>query len=130
MSTTIGTNPSVYDPGQDITGKVSAGTVIARRFVKIAGNRTDAGNIAVTAAAAGDRAFGVAGHDAPTGQLVRVVRGASRVVRVTASGAIAAGAEVQVGPNGTAATKAAGIAVGYAITGAADTADAEISLYA
>jgi hypothetical protein len=57
------------------------------------------------------------------------VRGNSRVVRVTAFGAIAAGAEVQVGANGTAATKAAGIAVGYAITGAADTTNAENSLY-
>ena len=128
MSTTIGTNPSVYEPGQDITGAATA-AVTARRFVKIAGNRSAAGNVAVTPAAAGDRAFGVAGHDAATGQLVRVVRGASRVVRVTATGAIAAGAEVQVGANGTAATKSTGIAVGYAINGAADTADAEISLY-
>lgn len=51
------------------------------------------------------------------------------VVRVTASGAIAAGAEEQVGANGTATTKAAGIAVGYAVTSAADATDAEISLY-
>ncbi|WP_111512238.1 capsid cement protein [Mycobacterium kyogaense] len=129
MSTIIGTNPSVYEPGQDITGQAT-GAVTARRFVKISGNRTNGGNVAVTAAAAGDRALGVAGHDAAVGDLVRVVRGASRVVKVTASGAIAAGAEVQVGANGTAATKAAGVAVGYAITGAVDTADAEISLYA
>ena len=67
--------------------------------------------------------------DAAVGELVRVVRGGGRVVRVTASGGIAAGAEVQVGANGTAATKAAGVAVGYAITGAADAADAEISLH-
>lgn len=130
MSTIIGTNPSVYEPGQDITGQVVTGTVTARRFVKIGGNRTNGGNVAVAAAAAGDRAFGVAGHDAANGDLVRVVRGAARVVRVTAAGAIAAGAEVQVGADSKAATKAAGIAVGYAITGAADGADAEISLYA
>jgi hypothetical protein len=36
---------------------------------------------------------------------------------------------VQVGANGTATALAAGVAVGYAITGAADAADAEISLY-
>lgn len=127
MSTTI-TNPSVYDPGKDITAEATA-AVTALQFLKIAGNRTAGGNIAVAPAAAGDRPCGVAGNDAPTGGLVRVVRGNSRVVRVTASGAIAAGAEVQVGANGTAATKAAGVAVGYAITGAADTANAEISLY-
>ena len=72
---------------------------------------------------------GVAGNDAAVGGLVRVVRGASRVVRVTAAGAIAAGAEVQVGAGGAVSTKAAGVAVGYAVTGAADATDAEISLY-
>src|SRR6476620_3444746 len=126
MSTTIA-NPSVYDPGKDITAEASV-AVTARRFVKISGNRTAGGNVAVAPAAAGDRPCGVAGNDSATGGLVRVVRGNSRVVRVTASGAIA-GAEVQVGVNGTAVTKAAGIAVGYAITGAADATNAEISLY-
>lgn len=127
MSTTI-TNPSVYDPGKDITAEATA-TVTARRFLTISGNRTAGGNVAVAPAAAGARTCGVAGNDAAVGGLVCLVRGNSRVVRVTASGAIAAGAEVQVGANGTATTKAAGIAVGYAITGAADTADAEVSLY-
>lgn len=127
MSTTI-PNPSVYDPGADITAEAT-GAVTAKRFVKISGNRTSGGNIAVTAAAASDRPCGVAGNDAAVGELVRVVRGNSRVVKVTAAGAIAAGAEVQVGANGTAATKAAGVAVGYAVTGAADAADAQISLY-
>ena len=75
------------------------------------------------------RVCGVAANDAATGELVRVVRGNSRVVWVTATGAIAANAEVQVGANGTATTKAAGVAVGYAVTGAADATDAEISLY-
>ncbi|SKH28710.1 Uncharacterised protein [Mycobacteroides abscessus subsp. massiliense] len=69
----------------------------------------------------------MAAADAAVGQLVRVARGG--VVKVTATGAIAAGAEVQVGANGTVTTKAAGIAVGYAVTGAADTFDAQIALY-
>lgn len=127
MSTVI-SNPSVYDPGADITGQATA-TVTAKRFLAISGNRTAGGNIAVAPATAAGRTCGVAGNDAASGQLVRIVRGNSRVVKVTASGAIAANAEVQVGANGTAATKSAGVAVGYAITGAADTADAEISLY-
>lgn len=64
------------------------------------------------------------------GQLVRVVRGASRVVRVTAVGAIAANTEVQVAADGKATTLAAGKAVGYSITGAIDGGEAQISLYA
>ncbi|KUI13454.1 hypothetical protein AU191_16830 [Mycolicibacterium acapulense] len=127
MSTTMH-NPSVYAPGADITGEATA-AVTAKRFVVISGNRTAGGNIAVAPAAAGARPCGVAGNDAAIGGLVRVVRGNSRVVRVTASGAIAANVEVQVGANGTVATKAAGLAVGYALTAAADGADAEISLY-
>lgn len=127
MSTTL-PNPSVYAPGADITGEATA-AVTAKRFVAISGNRTTGGNIAVAPAAAGARPCGVAGHDAAVGGLVRVVRGNSRVVRVTASGAIAANAEVQVGAGGTVQTKAAGLAVGYALTAAADATDAEISLY-
>lgn len=127
MSTTIA-NPSVYDPGATITAQATA-AVTAKRFLAISGNRTASGNISVAPAAPVGRTCGVAGNDAAVGELVRVVRGGGRVVRVTASGAIAAGAEVQVGANGTATTKAAGVAVGYAITGAADAADAEISLY-
>lgn len=119
---------SVYDPGKDITAEATA-AVTLRRFVKISGNRTNGGNVAVAPAAAGERPFGVAGHDAAVGELVRVVRGNSRVVKVTASGAIAANDEVQVGANGTAATKSTGVAVGYAITGADDATAAEISLY-
>ncbi|EUA09562.1 hypothetical protein I546_4167 [Mycobacterium kansasii 732] len=127
MSTVIA-SPSVYDPGQTVTAEATA-AVTARRFLAVSGNRTAGGNIAVAPATAAGRTCGVAGNDAAVGGLVRVVRGNSRVVKVTASGAIAAGAEVQVGANGTAATLAAGVAVGYAITGAADATDAEISLY-
>lgn len=127
MSVTV-PNPTVYSPGADVTAQATT-PVVAQRFVAISGNRVN-GNVAVAPAAAAGRVFGVAATDAAVGQLVRVVRGASRVVRVTASGAIAANAEVQVGANGTATTLAAGKAVGYAITGAADAAEAQISLYA
>ena len=121
------TNVRVYKPGQDVTAEVSTGTVEVKKFVKIAGSRTSGGNLAVAQAAAGDRAFGVAAHDAGTGQLVHVARGG--VVKVVAAGAISAGAEVEVGAAGAAATKSTGIAVGYAVNGAADGADAEIALY-
>ncbi|GAB5904570.1 capsid cement protein [Mycobacteroides chelonae] len=127
MSTILG-NPSIYAPGADITAQATA-AVIARRFVAISGDRVPGGNIAVAPAPAGARSFGVAASDGATGVLVTVVRGASRVVKVAAGAAIAAGAEVEVGAAGKAIPKASGIAVGYAITGAASNTDAEISLY-
>lgn len=127
MSTSI-PNISVYSPGADITAYATA-TVTARTFVAISGNRAAGGNISVAPAGAGVRVAGVAKHDAATGQLVSLARGNSRVVKVTADGAIAFGAEVEVGAAGKAKTKSTGIAVGYAITGAASGADAEISLY-
>lgn len=128
MPSTIIANPSVYDPGADITGEATA-TVTARRFLAISGNRVSGGNIAVAPATAAGRTCGVAGNDAAVGALVRVVRGNSRVVKVTADGAIAANAEVEVGAAGKAKAKASGVAVGYAINQAADGTDAEISLY-
>ena len=126
MSTTI-TNPYSYAPGSDVTGEAT-GAVTARKFVKISGNRTPAGNLAIAQAAAGDRALGVAADDATAGQLVRVARGG--VVKVVAAGAIAAGAAVQVGAGGAVSTAGAGVVVGFAVTGAADAAIAEIAFYA
>ncbi|MDP7738991.1 capsid cement protein [Mycobacterium paragordonae] len=121
------TNVRVYKPGADVTAEVSTGAVAVKTFVKIGGNRTSGGNLAVVQAAAGDRAFGVAAHDAATGQLVHVARGG--VVKVVAAGTISAGAEVQVGAAGAVAAKSSGVAIGYAVNGAADGADAEIALY-
>jgi hypothetical protein len=127
MSTTL-TNISVYAPGADITGEASA-DVTAKRFLAISGNRAAGGNIAVAPATAAGRICGVAVADALTGGLVTIARGNSRVVKVTAGGTIAAFAEVEVGTAGRAIAKASGIAVGYALTGATNNNDAEISLY-
>lgn len=123
MSTTI-RNVYVYRPGQDVTA-VATADLTARRFIAISGDRSG-GNIAVAPAGAGVRVFGVAAEDAATGELVHVARGG--VVKVRAAGAIAAGVEVQAAAGGAAATKSTGIAVGIAVTGAADGADAEIAL--
>lgn len=127
MSTTR-TNPSVYDPGANITAEAT-GSITARRFLAISGNRTTGGNVAVVTATAAGRICGVAGNDAATGDLVTVVRGNSRVVKVAAGGSINAGAEVEVGSAGKAVAKSSGVAVGYALTGASNNTDAEISLY-
>lgn len=117
----------VYDPGRDITGRATA-AVTGKRFLKISGNRSG-GNIAVAPCAAGDRSCGVAKYDAASGDIVGVARGNSRVVRVTAGAALAAGDEVQAGAGGVAIVAAAGAKLGYALTAAANGADAEISLY-
>ncbi|MDV8065541.1 DUF2190 family protein [Rhodococcus sp. IEGM 1366] len=120
-------NIDVYAPGADITANATA-EVLAKRFVRITGNRTD-GNIAVAHATAAGRIFGVAKHDAKATELVSLARGASRIVKVTTGATIAAFAEVEVGTDGKAITLAAGKAVGYAVTGATSGADAQISLY-
>lgn len=121
-------NIRTYNPGDDLTAEVITAPVVANKFVKVAGNRTAGGNLAVTVATAGDRALGVAANSAAVGRLVHVARGG--VVRVTAAGVIAAGAAVQVGTGGAASTADAGVVVGLAVTGAADGALAEIALYA
>lgn len=124
-------NVGVYEPGVDITCHASA-AVTGKRFVAITGNRQTAdngGNITVAHATAAGRAFGVSKYDAASGGKVGVMRGNSRVTYVTAGGNIAANAEVEVGTNGQAVTKSAGVAVGFAVTAATSGADAEISLY-
>lgn len=128
MASTTIANPSVYTPGQDITGEAT-GAITARRFLAISGNRASGGNIAVAHATAAGRVCGVAATDAASGELVTVVRGNSRVVKVAAGGTIAAFAEVEVGTAGKAVAKSSGVAVGYALTGATNNNDAEISLY-
>ncbi|MFD6516542.1 DUF2190 family protein [Rhodococcus sp. NPDC060176] len=120
-------NIDVYSPGADITANATA-DVTAKRFVRITGNRVDS-NIAVAHAAAAGRVFGVAKHDAASGDLVGLARGNARIVKVTAGAAISAFAEVEVGADGKAITLAAGKAVGVAVTAAASGADAQISLY-
>lgn len=120
-------NVGVYEPGRDISGRAKT-AVTGKRFLAIVGNR-DGGNISVAHATAAGRVCGVSKYDAAADQIVGVARGNSRVTYVTAEGAIAAFAEVEVGTDGKAATLATGTPVGYAVTAATDGGDAEISLY-
>lgn len=121
-------NVGVYEPGRDITGRATA-AVTGKRFLKISGDRTATGNIAVSPADAAGRVCGVSKYDAASGDIVGVARGNSRVTYVTADGTLAAFDEVEVGTAGKAKKFASGVAVGYALSAAADGADAEISLY-
>lgn len=122
------TNVDVYSPGADLTAQATA-PVAGGRFVKISGNRSTNGPISVAYADAAGRVAGVAKWDAAVGDLVSIARGNSRVVNVKASGAIAAFAEVQVGADGQAVTKSAGVGVGYALTAASSGAPVQVSLY-
>lgn len=123
---------SFYEPGKNLTA-VATAAVTGKRFVAISGNRSTAsataGNLSVAHATAAGRIAGVSQADAAVGALVGVLRGNSRVVPVTAGAAITAFQEVEVGAAGVAVPKAAGVAVGYAVTGAANGTDAQISLY-
>ncbi|MDV3136748.1 capsid cement protein [Mycobacterium sp. 29Ha] len=123
MSTVIA-QPWVYSPGEAITAEATA-PVTERRVVRVSGNRTAGGNLAVAPGAAGGIALGVAANDAAAGQFVRVARGG--VVRVIAEAPIAAGAAVQVGAAAGVVTATGGTIVGHAVTGAAAGAVAEIA---
>lgn len=78
----------------------------------------------------GEAVLGVCGWDLATGNVGKVyTRGHGNVLPIIAGATITAGNEVQTDANGAAIPKAAGIAVGYALDGAASGADAEILLY-
>ena len=123
------------------TGNVSfiaEAAVTGKTFVAISGDRTggpglsaDAdNNYLVSPCAAGGKPFGVAKYDVPVGEGGGVHGQPGMIVPVTADAAIAAGAEVQVGPNGRVITAAAGIKVGLCLSGvAAQGDDAQIKLY-
>lgn len=115
----------LYYPGQAITREAS-GTIAGGALVRVSGN----GTVAAAGALALDW-LGVAAFSVSSGDQVTVYCGG--VQRVVASGAITAGAHVAAGAAGTVASvtaatsAAAGTTVGIAITGAADTALAEIA---
>lgn len=117
-----------FRPGADLTGTPTA-AVVGKRFVALSGNKQTDGTYSIAPAAAGGRVLGVAAWDGAIGSKVSVISGSGFIVPVTADGAIAAGAEVEVGTAGKAATKGTGVAVGVCMTAVADGADAEIQLY-
>ena len=87
-----------------------AGEDIARRrFVNV--NSSSEGVLAT----AGGSAIGVSMNQAADGEVLEIADG---IVMVEAGAQIVAGADVEVGANGKAITKATGVGVGVAITGA------------
>jgi hypothetical protein len=112
--------------------------VTGKTFVRISANRqagpglntsTSGGNVTVAPATAAAKPFGVASYDGAVGDIIDIQTAPGRVVPVTASGAIAAGAQVEVGTGGVVVTLASGIAVGMCLSATTDGNDAQIKLY-
>lgn len=89
-----------------ITSITAVAALTRLRFVGLTGD----------VAGAGAKALGVAEVGADLGEVASV--STHGILLVTAGAAIAAGAEVEVGANGKAITKAAGIGNGYALDAA------------
>lgn len=105
-------------PGEAVTFTASA-DVIGGRLVAVSGDRAVA-----PAAADSATVVGVAGFDAKAGELVTVYTRAGGVQRLTASGAIAAGAKVASAAAGKAQTIGSLTnAIGIALEAAAATDD-------
>lgn len=108
-----------------VTGTATA-ALVGKTFVAIAvGGRDQNPNLAT--AAAGKRAFGVAGWDVALGEKVTVFK--RGIVSVTAGAALSAGDEVEVGAAGKAIKLDTGTAVGQVLADAAIGADAAVDLY-
>ncbi|AGP31523.1 capsid cement protein [Corynebacterium terpenotabidum] len=117
-----------YNDGSDITAQATA-AVVGKTFATIAGDLTAEGLPTVKTAATGGNTVGVVKYDADAGEKVGVARGSSRVITVTAGGAITAGDEVAVGAGGKAVKAAEGaVVVGYSFNTVAAGADALVSL--
>lgn len=116
-----------FNPGTDLTAATTA-QVDGKTFLKYSG-AMKSGLIQVATADAGGAVAGVAKYDAETNDLVGVARGNSRILTVTAGGALAAGDAVAVGTSGKAVKATSGaLVVGYAVDDAADGSDALVSL--
>lgn len=108
----------LFRPGQDISAKASA-AVTGCRFVAWTGYFDTANPSTLPTAAhatAAGAVAGVAAYDAANGARFAIKRGKGVILPVTAAAGITAGAEVEVGANGQATTKSAGIAVGRAVS--------------
>ena len=122
----------LFRPGQDVSAVASA-NVTGKRFVLLTGGLlplTSAKSLptAAHATAAGPIA-GVSSYDAPSGSRFAIQRGRGLVAVVTAGGNFAALSEVEVGTNGQAVAKSAGVAVGRAWSAGSTGTDCFIELY-
>lgn len=131
----------VREPGQDITGEVTA-AIIGKRFLRISAARAykfnqlagsaSGNNHKVAAAIAGGPSVGVSKYDQPVvGGKVGIAR--AGIVVLTAGAAITAGQRIMSDATGQAvpwATAAgeANVALGYATDDAANGTDVEVAI--
>lgn len=111
----------LFEDGDELTCLTTA-AVTGKRFVAVTGNLQSDNAPTIGPPAAAGRVFGIAMYDAAAGARVGVWRGRTEVFPVTtgaASGAIAAFQELQVDATGAVVPLAAGVAVGYAVSGSA-----------
>jgi hypothetical protein len=125
------------EPGQRLPCSVRAGkAVLGKRFVKIGAdmqgdpnalsNDVEGNNYIIEPAAAGERALGVASHNAAEKKKVTVLAG-DYVIPVTAGGAIAANDPVAVGAEGKAVkAEGAAVVVGIALADTANGVDCPV----
>lgn len=108
----------LFRPGADVTALTTA-AVTGSTFVGISATRdASTGLVKVATAASASKVFGVATADIASGATGTIHRGG--ILFVTAGGAIAAGAQVEVGASGRAVTLASGVPAGTALeTGSA-----------
>lgn len=126
----------LFRPGQDVTGRVTAGSVAGKTFVKITeGTDPKTGKLlGIATATAAQGVLGVAAFDAvdyKDGEQPRcsVICGPGHVVPVVSGGIIAAFDEVEVGAGGKAVKAGAGVKVGRAWSASDGNGDVFIELY-
>lgn len=123
-----------YKPGSEVSGFATT-LIVGGTFVKVAADKTTAGDYSITTCGAGDSAMGVAINDsAPTTEpatsverRIDVVRRGA-IARVTAGGTIAAGATVGSDAAGKAVTYASGTKLGIAMNAATNGTVVEVDL--
>lgn len=103
----------------------AVGAVTGKTLVKLAAGGADQVPN-VSAAAAGDTAYGVAGWDVADGEKVTVYR--RGVLSITAGAALTAGTQVEVGANGHAVALSTGQSVGQVHADAANGEDAAVAV--
>lgn len=121
----------LFDPGQNVSATASS-AVTGKRLVDWTGylSLTTPSTLPTAAhATAAGKVAGVASYDAASGARFAILRGKGKIVPITASTAITAGAEVEVATGGKVVTYSAGVKVGRALsTGSTDT-DCFVELY-
>lgn len=121
IATPLFTNPD------HVTGKVTVGPVLGKRFVKYAAGGTMS-QLSVAPAVAGDTPAGVAAHDGVVGEVIHLIT--HDHIPVVAAVDLAVNDLVKVGAEGKADKAAAGDRpAGIVVVAAAAGADAGIFLY-